>query len=250
MLRSVNNLEGFTLGAKDGEVGSVYSLLFDSGNWAVRYFVVDTGRWLPGRKVLIAPKALDRPDRQDRIFRVHLTKAQVRDSPRIDTEKPISRQREIELHQHYGWTPYWNPVHGLAVAPEHPGQAPTEQATQATAVLVETRDESSLRSTREVRGYHLHAADGRIGHVEDFIASDEDWVIRYLVVDTRKWRVGQSVLIAPEWVKDINWENRTVWVDVRRQTIEESPPYDPRAPVNREYEAQMYDYYGRPKYWT
>lgn len=250
MLRSVNNLEGFTLSAKDGEVGSVYALLFDSGNWTVRYFMVDTGRWLPGRKVLIAPNALARPDWQDRIFRVHLTKVQVRDSPRIDPEKPVARQREIELHRHYGWTPYWNPIHGLAVAPEHSGETQTDQAGQGPVVLVEAAEESNLRSTREVRGCHLHATDGRVGYVEDLIVGDEDWVIRYLVVDTRKWLVGRSVLIAPEWVKDIDWRNRTVWVDVPRQTIKECPPYDPAAPVNREYEVQMYDYYGRPKYWT
>ena len=174
VLRSVNNLESFTLGARDGEVGHVYSFLFDSSNWAIRYLVVDTGHWLPGRKVLIPPRVLDRPDWQDRIFRIHLAKAQVRDSPPIDMDMPVSRQREIELHRHYGWTPYWNPIPGLAVAPGHSGEAQITQAAPGTAVRVEEPDESSLRSTREVRGYHLHATDGRIGHVEDFIVSDED----------------------------------------------------------------------------
>ncbi len=250
MLCSVSNLEGFALGAQDGDIGRVYSLLLDRDHWTVRYFIVDTGHWLPGRKVLIPPRALDRPDWQDRVFPVHLTKAQVRDSPRIDTEKPLSRQREIELHRHYGWTPYWSPIHGLAVAPEHAGEAQTKQAEPETGILVEAPDESNLRSTREIRGYRLHATDGPIGHVEDFIVSDEDWVIRYLVIDTRHWLLGRSVLIAPEWVREIDWENRMVWVDVDKQTIEQSPPYDPAAPVNRQYETQMYDYYGRPKYWT
>ena len=126
MLRSINNLVGFTLGATDGEIGRVYSFLFDCGTWAVRYLVVDTGRWLPGRKVLISPKALDQPDWQDRIFRVHLTKEQIRDSPDIDTDKPVSRQREIELHQHYGWTPYWGLIHGLEVAPAPPSGDPEQ----------------------------------------------------------------------------------------------------------------------------
>jgi hypothetical protein len=247
MLRSVNNLESFVLGATDGEIGRVHSFLFDSRDWTVRYLVADTGRWLPGRKVLIPPQVLGRPDAQDRLFRVDLTKEEVRNSPPIDADAPISRQREIELHRHYGWVPYWGPVHGLAVAPERPAQAETEPKT---GVPVETPEESSLRSTRQIRGYHLHATDGPIGHLEDFIVSDDDWIIRYLVVDTRTWRVGQSVLIAPEWVRDIDWEKHEVWVDVRRQTIEESPPYDPSAPVNREYEVQVYDYYGRPKYWT
>lgn len=247
MLRSINNLVGFTLSAGDGTVGRVHSFLFDCRDWTVRYLVVDTGHWLPGRKVLIPPTVLDPPDWQARVFSVGLTTQQVRASPEIDTDKPLARQREMELYRHYGWTPYWQPVHGLAVAPEHHAPAETRQGT---AVLVETPEPSGLRNTRQVRGYRIHATDGLIGHLEDFILSDEDWILRYLVVDTRAWRLGQSVLISPDWVKDIDWEVREVRVEVPRQTIAESPPYDPAAPVNREYEVQMYDYYGRPKYWT
>ena len=55
--------------ARDGEIGKVHSFLFDDDNWTIRYLVVDTGRWLPGRKVLIAPTALGRPDWQGRVFR-------------------------------------------------------------------------------------------------------------------------------------------------------------------------------------
>lgn len=247
MLRSLNNLVGFSLGATEGEVGKVHSFLFEAPGWHVRYFVVDTGRWWPGRKVLISLNAVDQPDWQDRIFHVNLSKEQVRNAPEIDTEKPVARQRELELHRHYGWMPYWGPVHGLAVAPEH---HPETQAQQGTAILVETSGESNLRSSREVTGYRIHATDGPIGHVEDFVISDEDWIIRYLVVDTRTWLSGKSVLISPDWVRDIDWEEHEVWVDVPRQTIEDSPPYDPSAPVNREYEMRIYDYYGRPKYWA
>ena len=227
----------------------MYSFLFDCGDWTIRYLVVGTGRWRPGRKVLIPAQVLDRPQWQDRLFRVDLTKEQVRDSPQIDTEIPVSRQRELELHQHYGWAPYWGPIHGLAVAPEHPPQTQAGRG-QGMAILVEAPEESNLRSTRQVKGYHIHATDGQIGHVEDFIISDEDWVIRYLVVDTRYWLLGRSVLISPEWVREIGWEEREVRVAVPKKTIEQSPPYDPSAPVNREYEVRMYDYYGRPKYWA
>ncbi len=249
MLRSLNNLVGISLDAKGDEVGKVYSFLFDARTWAIRYLIVDTGRWWPGRKVLISPNAVERPAWQDRVFHVHLSREQVRHAPEIDVEKPVARQRELELHRHYGWVPYWGPVHGLAVAPEHHAEAHAQQG-QGTAVLVETPGESHLRSSREVTGYHIHATDGQIGHVEDFIISDEDWMIRYLVVDTRNWLSGKSVLISPEWVRDIGWEEREVWVDVPKQTIEDSPPYDPSAPVNRDYEMQLYDYYGRPKYWA
>jgi hypothetical protein len=107
-----------------------------------------------------------------------------------------------------------------------------------------------LRSINGLEGYHIHALDGRIGQVVDFIMSDEGWIVRYLVVRTGHWLSGRMVLIAPEWVRDIDWQQRQVRVEISRREIQEAPPYDPAAPINREYEAQMYDYYGRPKYWS
>jgi hypothetical protein len=106
-----------------------------------------------------------------------------------------------------------------------------------------------LRSTREVIGYHIQARDGEIGHVDDFIVDDENWIIRYLIVDTRNWLPGRKVLVAPAWVEEINWVERKIQIDLSRNTIKNSPEFDPRTPINREYENQLYDYYGRPYYW-
>lgn len=245
MLRSATDLEGFSIGARDGEIGKVHSFLFDSQNWIIRYLVVDTGTWLPGRRVLIAPDTLRRPDWRGRIFPVDLTKEQVKNSPDIDTDKPVSRQRETELHRYYNWAPYWGTGYGIAVPPGE-----RVEADRGAVAVAEERGNPNLHSTRAVRGYRIHATDGQIGHVADFIVSDEDWVIRYLVADTGHWLPGRSVLVSPDWVRDIAWEEREVWVDVSKETIEDSPPYDPSAPINREYEAQMYDYYGRPRYWA
>lgn len=244
MLRSIQNLSGAAISARDGEIGKVHSFFFDDQSWVIRYLVVDTGRWLPGRKVLIAPTALGRPDWQGRIFPVNLTKEQVRNSPDIDTDRPVSRQREAELHKYYDWAPYWGIGYGLDLPP---GQH--VEADRGAVAVESAQGNTHLRSTKEVRGYRIHATDGEIGHVEDFIVGDEEWVIRYLVVDTGHWLSGRKVLISSEWVRDIGWDEREVWVDVAREAIENSPPYNETDPVNRKYETQMYDYYGRPKYW-
>ena len=244
MLRSIKNLSGVAIRARDGEIGKVHSFFFEDDNWTIRYLVVDTGKWLPGRKVLIAPTALGRPDWQDRVFPVNLTKDQVRNSPDVDTDRPVSRQREAELRKYYDWAPYWGVGHGIGLPPGH-----YVEADRGAVAVENVQGDTHLRSTKEVRGYRIHATDGEIGHVEDFVVSDEEWVIRYLVVDTGKWLPGRSVLISPDWVRDIGWEEREVWVDVAKGAIEDSPSYDGADPVNREYETQMYDYYGRPKYW-
>jgi hypothetical protein len=68
-----------------------------------------------------------------------------------------------------------------------------------------------------------------------------------MVVDTRNWLPGRKVLVAPSWVKDIDGHDSHVAVALSADAIRNSPAFDPSVPVNREYEARLYDYYGRPK---
>ena len=107
MLRSMrNDLRGFTVGASDGDIGAVEELYFDDTSFTVRHLVVDTGGWLGGRKVLISPMALRDIDWVGKRINAALTKAQVEKSPAIDTDKPVSRQHEIEYYSYYGY-PYY-----------------------------------------------------------------------------------------------------------------------------------------------
>jgi hypothetical protein len=80
--------------------------------------------------------------------------------------------------------------------------------------------------------------------------SMKSWAIRYLVVDTRNWLPGKKVLVAPQWTADVDWAGRRVSVDLSKDAIKDGPEFDPSLPVNREYEVRLYDYYGRPHYWT
>lgn len=248
MLRSANILRGYALRARDGDIGKVDDFLFDDHSWAVRYLVVDTGNWLTGRKVLVLPAALDVPDWKTEVLTVKVTKQQIEDSPPLAADKPVSRQKEAELYRYYGWPIYW----GLGTTSFY---SATEQArlAEATAEAEEKEMASkdpNLRSMKEVVGYHIRATDGEIGHVEDFIVDDENWIIRYMVVDTRNWLPGRHVLVAPTWIENVAWDMRQVSVDLKRETIQHSPEFDPSLPVNREYEIRLYDYYGRPQYWV
>ena len=251
MLLSIKSLSDHTIEATDGKIGHVNSFLFDDMSWIVRYLVVDTGNWLPGKKVLIPPSVLGKPEGKEKIFPVQLTTDQVENSPDIDAEKSVSRQQEIKLHRHYNWIPYWvNPYGPVGVPYEAAVEAAygPEGSKEFSDEEVENAD-PHLRSTKEVIGYKITAEDGHIGHVEDFIVDNDDWILRYMVVDTRKWLSGKKVITSPDWVKRIKWSESEVIVDVTREVIRDCPEFDPSAPVNREYEERLYDYYGRPKYW-
>ena len=248
MLRSLKDLRGYTIRTTDGDIGEVHEVYFDDQTWIIRYLVVETGTWLVRHRVLLSPVALDQPDWEAQVLPVRVTRKQVAKSPHIDTDKPVSRQMEEELHTYYGWTPYWRtglPTFGVGALALAQLIAGTEEG-QATE---EQSEDPHLRSSREVIGYHIQAADGEIGHVEGFIADDETWIIRYMVVDTRDWLPGKKVLVAPLWIEEVNWAEQKVHVNLLRETIRNCLDFDPSAPANREYEIRIYDYYGRPKYW-
>jgi len=242
MLRSVKALHSYAIEATDGHLGGVHAFYFDDLLWTIRYVVVDTGAWLPGRRVLISPSAIGQPQWELRQLPVNLTQEQIKNSPDVDTDRPVSRQHQIALHSYYAWSEYWT------VAPIGPDMLalPPELAEEFAA---ESSD-PHLRSTHEVISYYIQASDGDLGHVEDFIISDDDWTIRYMVIDTRNWLPGKKVLVAPEWITEVNWSEAKVHVDLSQKAIKDSPEYDPAEPVNRVYEEQLYDFYGRPKYWN
>jgi hypothetical protein len=112
------------------------------------------------------------------------------------------------------------------------------------------REIGMLRSARSLQDYHVQATDGAVGYIEDFILDDESWGVRYLVVDTKHWFGGKRVLISSEWVEGIDRPGRMVLLTLSQKQVKDSPPYDPSQPVNRQDEIRLYDYYGRPKYWT
>lgn len=247
MKRSLKELEGYRIQATDGELGRVRDVLFEERSWAIRYIQVDTGHWLPGRQVLISPVSAGEPDWETHHLPVNLTVEQVEQSPSLQSHLPVSRRHEAQLAVYYGWPIYW----ASAGEPDESGtlsdsMAPVEAVPQEEDA---ENEQPQLRSTHNIRGYRLRAVDGGIGHVDDVIADTEAWTVRYLVVDTRNWLPSKRVLISTAWVRDLDWAEATLSIDVTCEEVRDGPEYDPRKPVNREYEARYYDYYGRPRYW-
>ena len=252
MLRSFNHIRGHAIHASDGEIGTLQDLYFDDQSTLIRYFVVDTGNWLPGRRVLLAPAVVGGLDTTRRELVTGLTRRQVESSPGITTDKPVSRQEELALHRHYGWNPYWTvpPLAGT-LAPYWGAAIPTtadpaeDRLAEEVAARERTQSDPHLRSAREVEGYYVAATDGEIGHVEDFLIDDYAWAIHLLGIDTRNWLPGRKVVIAPGWLRSIDWPNRQIEVDLTREQIKASPEYDPAMTVDEAYLEPLRAHYGR-----
>ncbi len=235
MLYRVRQIEGSQLHALDGDIGHVEECYFDDQEWQIRYLIVNTGSWLLGKEVLISPHAVKKVDLDKKTISLDLTVEKIRNSPDIDTDKPISKRKQAEYHTYYGFPVY--PA-GMVIP-----MVPETETSEKEEV------DTHLRSSHEVRGYHIEATDGPIGHVEDFVIDEQAWVIRYIIVDTRNFLPGKKVVLAPIWIKKIDWSESKVSVNIERKVIKEAPEYDLSKPIDRGYEHKLFDYYGTVKYW-
>jgi len=252
MLRTLKDLESYKVSAVDGDIGRVTDFLFDDQQWTIRYLVTDTsGSGEKAHQVLISPISFRRVDWATRLFHLGLTQEKVKNSPSVDLAKPVSRQYERAYSEYYGWPSYWTTG---AIGAWNMGAYPSALADSSMKEELQPNEEAHndphLRSAKEVAGYHVHGSDGQIGHIADFIVDDESWAIRYLVVDTSNWWLGKKVLVAPHWAQNVSWAESRVYLNLTRDQIKNSPTWSPDALVNRAYEERLYDYYGRPGYWS
>jgi uncharacterized protein YrrD len=246
MLNKAKTLKGYKLDSLDGEIGKVKEFYFDDQHWTIRYLVADTGNWLTGRQVLISPYAMVGVNQDTQSIAIDLTKRQIENSPSLNSDKPVSRQFEDAYYGYYGWPTYWD---GPDLWGFYPDIVRDPQKWRQSNPGGKAWD-PHLRSTHDVSGHHIQAADGAIGHVEDFIIDDQTWAIRYLILNTQNWWPGKKVLLSPRWIERVSWEESKVFVNLRRQTLKQSPEYTDGSVVTRDYETQLHRHYKRPPYWV
>jgi hypothetical protein len=156
---------------------------------------------------------------------------------------------ETHVYDYYGWNPYWDTGIYMGGFGYPDGIAPTmpvpdyrrREAEEMRARQYE--GDPNLQSIESVTGFHIHATDGEIGHVEDFLLDDTDWGIRFLVVATRNWWPGKHVLIPPRSAGEIDWSEKLLNLHLDRQRVKDSPAYDESITLDREYERQFNRYY-------
>lgn len=265
MLYQLKTLDGYAIETRDKEsLGKVRDFLLAEEKPDLHYIVVDIGSWLKSRKVVLSQTVFGTPDTEREIIPADVTRKQVEEGPTLDERAPVSRKHEDAVAEYYGWpAPYM--VGGLGIeAPTFAGQAggpvltvrqkagpdsaPAGRATDPSGRPVGD-DDAVLRSWQEVTGYHISAADGEIGHVEDFLVDPESWIVRYLVVDTRNWLPGRKVLVSTDWLRSFSYDEQTAQVDLPREQIKAAPELDLGRPVDRAYETALYAHYDIPGYW-
>ena len=107
-LRSTKDGTGYRIQASDGEIGHVEDFVVDDSSWTIRYLVVDTRNWWPGREVLISPLWIDNIEWVDRKVSLSMTRESVRNSPEYTAAALLTRDYETRLHEHYNRMGYWD----------------------------------------------------------------------------------------------------------------------------------------------
>jgi hypothetical protein len=264
MLFAPTGLMGCPVDGTDGRLGAVKDFLFDDRSWKVRWMVLDTGHWLPGRRILIHPSAiapLEVPPKpslpmmsmgQTLTVSVNLSRQQVEASPDMREDEPCTKQLEGRLYEHYGWDPYWADTYFRPAEVDPVWEAPIfNKATERLAADKDPRPDDvdpHLHSVAEVKGYHVHATDGEMGHVENFLADDVSWDIRYFVIATRNWLLGKDVQIAPFAVTEIDSAGRQVKLNVTREQVQSASAWDPLTMADEVAEQAYHRHFGWPGY--
>jgi hypothetical protein len=228
MLQSLKRIYGDKLGATDGEIGRVKDFYFDDQCWAVRYVVVDTASWLPGRQVLISPHAFGDLSEAGKVLRVNLTRKQIENSPSIESRQPVSRRYEEEYYRYFGWPFYWQGggLWGMSNFPVlRPMSSPLPSEPSGASDRTPEQADTHLRSAQDVNGYHLQASDGTTGHVCDFMMDDQSWAIGQLVIKTGHRLSGKEVQMPTGLVDRISYEQSTVFVRATKEAVEHSPAH-------------------------
>lgn len=100
-LRGVSLLFDGHIQARDGEIGSISDLLIEDEAWGILYLVVDTGSWLPGKKVLLSPSLVEKIDWLTGEVSMDLSVETIKNSPEYDPYSPVDDEYHRRLRDHY-----------------------------------------------------------------------------------------------------------------------------------------------------
>lgn len=245
MLRSLNLTRGARLAAQDGDAGAIQDFLFSDDDWVVRYLVAALPG-LMGRHVLISPIALEEVTAEPGEFRVRLPLEQLKQSPDIDADEPISRAWETAYFRFYAWPVYWSGggATGFWGGSQFPGVlmgAPVPAEPAPAPQEVEAEQESRLHSAADLRGYAALAANGEeLGQVDDFVMDDATWRLAFVGVFTG----GRRVLVPIECFDRGAWAESRMNTHLTRQVVETALDWEPLEIIPEGYERQVRAHFG------
>ena len=200
--------------------GKVHDLYFDDISFAIRYLVVETGAFLERKRTLVAPAAISFISVARDEVGFNLSTQQIRASVDMDEMPAVSRQKEKEMSESFGWAPYWEyPMFPITNAWM---LGPIGGEPQTPIRWIE-KAEPNLRSFHEVCGYRIQTADKHWGYLDDFIIRSMSWVVRFCSIEHYRYLHSRKVIIDTSWITEVNWEDRHIAVNLPSSDVQWAP---------------------------
>ncbi|MFC4024567.1 PRC-barrel domain-containing protein [Oceanobacillus longus] len=227
-----SQMKNFSIHATDGEMGKIKDLYFNDQNWNIRYAIVDTRKWLPGRKVLLPPNTFVSVNNNDEYVDVEYDKDTIRNSPPVPENEDLSSEQENNLVDYYGWNSFRDnallgtertPLGTFEQSSRHKEKVPEEPHLRREQ---HQSNEKNLRSEDETIGFKVHAKDGKIGKIVDMIYDSEQWEIKYIVVNSNENLLDEELFIyRVEQINTVDWFEKDLYINDSVKGISNSEPF-------------------------
>ena len=229
MVTCFQNLQGEQLTATDGAIGNIRDFYFDDQQWTVSYLIVELSNWLSSRNVLIPAELLGNVDPQSKTVKAQVSRTQVKQSAPVALKKPVSEQRREQQNRR---TKLY-----LVSIPS------ASKISQTAHNRMMGSADSHLRSGAELQSdYWVLGKDGDIGPIHDFVMDDQQWTVRYIMVNVGWWFSAKLVLVPPRFVDRISFNQGAVATSLPAEVALNAPPYDAVTSFS-EFEHRVADYW-------
>lgn len=244
MLRGIRSAIGNVLKTDDGITGRITDFYFDNHNWVVRYIAVEITGQKKSKYMLISNRDIvGKPDWEKGELKVRLSRKMVENCPDINMNRTVLRGEEKKLGEFFGWPAYWEKAVGY-------DRVPVPAAVINKGALSRNPDEEAqLLSFMKIMGSFMHAKDGAIGRVEDFIVDARHWSISYMAVRRDVSFFKKTLIIALNWITDMDRESREMTSELSLKQVETVPDCGFTGTISRDYENKLYKHYHMQKYW-
>jgi hypothetical protein len=234
MFYDLKEIQKYNITGLDGHLGQIDTCLFDDVSWKIIYFVIDTSNWLFENRVLIKPENIVTINMLEKKMITLISKQEIENSLDLDTINYATKQKDRQSEHKYVW-----PV-PAGKSLEFPSILKVEKDYD----IVSNIDHGNhLRSSKAIFNYNLEAKDCDIGQINDIIINDQLWTVSYLLIETQNLLIDKSVLLSPNWIDKISWDQKKVILNMNIEKIANAPSYDQGSPITKEYVEKLLRYF-------
>lgn len=267
MLISLRSLTGYEVHSRDGIVGFANDFLFDQKNWSIAYIVDKSSRGIgKGKEVLLASKLIKKVDLELENIQLDVDSEQIRKSPHIKVSEVLNPEQHLpsEVNTVIIRSDIINNMNIARMQDYVNKKRYTKNATlnsedllhvdarlkKAMLIQQESEEVRSLQSAVRTLGFRISSRNGEHGYMQDLVVNDDDWSVKFLVINTKRNLSGKKILVSPESVDWVSWRKKHVSIDLEKEKLSGCPNFNMILPINNEQQPLLQNKYECSQFWA